>query len=74
MAFYQRGFNVVISDVNQQLMEERITIVAGDNGDGRMFSVVCNVTDKEQVQALWDQASKKYGRIDLRLIRRSPTQ
>lgn len=64
MAFYQRGFNVVISDVNQQLMEDRITAIAGDNGDGRMCSVACNVTDKDQVQALWDQANEKYGRID----------
>jgi NAD(P)-dependent dehydrogenase (short-subunit alcohol dehydrogenase family) len=63
-AFYKRGFNIVISDLNQQALEERIKLIAGDNTDGRVHSVLCNVTDKEQVQSLWEQTQEKYGRID----------
>ena len=63
-AFYKRGFNIVISDLNQQALEERISIIAGDNADGRVYSVLCNVTAKEQVQPLWDQAQERFGRID----------
>ncbi len=63
-AFYKRGFNVVISDLNQTLLDERIKAIAGDNADGRMFSVICNVTDQQQVQTLWDSATERYGQID----------
>lgn len=63
-AFYQQGFNVVVSDMNQQALAERINIIAGDNAEGRMHAVLCDVTDKTQVQSLWNQAREKYGRID----------
>ena len=64
MAFYRQGFNVVVSDINQQALEERISLIAGDNADGRMHALTCDVTDKAQVQLLWDRAQAKYGRID----------
>lgn len=63
-AFFRRGFNVVISDVNQQALNERINFIAGNNSDGRMHSVLCDVTDKQQVELLWQQSAQKYGRID----------
>ena len=63
-AFYQRGFNVVISDLNQAALDERIGIIAGDNVDGRLLSVRCDVTDHQQLQSLWSQAAAKFGRID----------
>jgi NAD(P)-dependent dehydrogenase (short-subunit alcohol dehydrogenase family) len=63
-AFYQQGFNVVLSDMNQQALAERIAIIAGDNSEGRIHAVPCDVTDKSQVQSLWQQAQQQYGRID----------
>ncbi|WP_101757790.1 SDR family oxidoreductase [Oceanicoccus sp. KOV_DT_Chl] len=63
-AFYRRGFNVVISDVNQQLLAQRIDSIAGSNADGRMLAQPCDVTDQEQVQSLWHAASERYGNID----------
>ncbi|ARN74600.1 SDR family NAD(P)-dependent oxidoreductase [Oceanicoccus sagamiensis] len=63
-AFYDRGFNVVISDLNQTLLDERIKEIAGANAEGRIHSVICNVTDPQQVRALWDQAVQHYGQID----------
>ena len=64
LAFYQRGFNVVISDLDPQALQQRVTAIAGANADERMHALVCDVTDPDQVQALWDNSREKYGTID----------
>jgi short-subunit dehydrogenase len=63
-AFYQQGFNVVVSDMSQQALAERIAIIAGDNTEGRLHAIACDVTNKQQLDLLWQQARDKYGRID----------
>ncbi|WNC72188.1 SDR family oxidoreductase [Thalassotalea psychrophila] len=63
-AFYKRGFNVVLSDVNQQLLDKRVGVIAGSNEDTRVITVLCDVTNSEQVQNLWQQGKDAFGNID----------
>ena len=62
-AFYRRGFNVVISDLNESLVSQCIQKIAGDNGENRMLADVCDVTDPGQVQNLWLQADNAYNTV-----------
>lgn len=64
LAFYQRGFNVVISDVDQQRLDERLAIIEPSADRSRLLAIACNVTDPAQVQNLWNQSAARFGRID----------
>lgn len=64
LAFYKRGFNVVISDVDQSRLDERLALLEPSGDRSRLLAVPCNVTQPEQVQQLWDQAAQRFGRID----------
>src|SRR5947209_17797236 len=66
-ALYARGAQVVLGDVNSQGLqqaEQEIRQVRPEGGT-HVLSVLTDVTNESQVQALMQQAIETYGRIDL---------
>ncbi|TRX55028.1 SDR family NAD(P)-dependent oxidoreductase [Thalassomonas sp. M1454] len=63
-AFFKRGFNVVLSDLNIQALTQCKISICGDANHQQIHSITCDVTKPEQVQALWQQAIDKFGKID----------
>lgn len=62
--FAALGGNVVMCDVNESALHERVAEINA-NGGGRAISVVCDVRDYAQVCAARDEAVKAFGRIDV---------
>ena len=58
-----RGHNAVICSRNPADVER----VAGEltaTGPGKCSGISCDITDKAQLQALWDHAAGQYGTVD----------
>lgn len=60
----EEGAFVLISDWHERRLGEKRDELAADFGD-RVHSLVCDVTNEEQVQALLDGAAERFGRIDV---------
>ncbi|WP_020525649.1 SDR family oxidoreductase [Catelliglobosispora koreensis] len=60
----EEGASVVISDRHEARLESTREELAVSFGD-RVFSVACDVTAQEQVQALIDGAVQRFGRLDV---------
>jgi NADP-dependent 3-hydroxy acid dehydrogenase YdfG len=60
-AFLGLGCPVMISGRNQQNVDEAVKELASQSAAGR----VCDVRHRSQVQALWDAATQKFGRVDI---------
>ncbi|MEY4270491.1 MAG: hypothetical protein RLZZ58_1707, partial [Pseudomonadota bacterium] len=58
-AFAARGHSVVISGRNAAEVKAVVAAVAGSAG------APCDVADAGQVQALWDYAIRRFGRVDM---------
>ena len=62
LRFAREGANVVVSDVAPHVEETAKQIAAlGVRG----VPVLCDVTDRAQVEALYDRAMKEFGRLDV---------
>lgn len=61
--FAGRGSNVVISGRSQQALDEAVAAI----GDvpGQIVRQVCEVSDRTQLQALWDTAVEHLGSVDI---------
>lgn len=61
--FAARGSNVVISGRSQQSIEEALA----DIGDvrGNVVGQICEVSNRRQLQSLWDTAVEKFGSVDI---------
>ena len=64
-AFLGRGCRVVISGRTQQSVRFACEQLAGSFDPRQLFSVVCDVGDCAQVQALWNAAWVHFGQIDV---------
>lgn len=64
IALAQQGANVVISS---RKAEACIAVAQEINGQdrGRAISLACNISHKEQLQALVDEARRQFGKIDV---------
>jgi 3-oxoacyl-[acyl-carrier protein] reductase len=60
----EEGATVVISDAHARRLEEAADQLAELMGS-RPLAIACNVTDEDQVQALYDGAVNEHGRIDV---------
>ncbi|WP_436491956.1 SDR family oxidoreductase [Actinokineospora sp. HUAS TT18] len=60
----EEGARVVISDWHERRLAETAAKLAADHPDA-VHSLVCDVTDEAQVQALVDGAAAHFGRIDV---------
>ena len=60
----EEGATVVISDTHERRLgeaAERLAEIAGE----RPLSLVCDVTDEDQVQSLFEQSVRRHGRVDV---------
>ena len=62
--FAALGGNVVLCDVNEQVLTEKVAEINAQNS-GRAIGVVCDVRDYSQVCAVRDRAVDEFGRIDV---------
>ncbi|MEO1552377.1 MAG: SDR family NAD(P)-dependent oxidoreductase [Pseudomonadota bacterium] len=59
--FAAAGMNVVLADIKADALKEAETALSG--GDGKIVSVVCNVSEVAAVNALRDQVESEFGRV-----------
>lgn len=63
--FLERGCSVVISGRRQSDVDARVAELGERYGSDRVGGKACEVTDAEQLQALWDAAAAKFDRVDI---------
>lgn len=63
--FRAHGYNVVLSDINEQNLEHAQVELSQMEGAGEIFKVACNVCDLAQVENLWAETFAKFGSIDV---------
>ena len=64
-AFLEQGCAVGISGRTAEGVETAIETLSAKHGAERVWGQPCDVTEYEQVQALWDAAQAHYGRVDV---------
>jgi 3-oxoacyl-[acyl-carrier protein] reductase len=60
----EEGAEVVISDAHERRLGEAAERLADLSGD-RPLALACDVTDEDQVQALFEQAARRHGQVDV---------
>jgi NAD(P)-dependent dehydrogenase (short-subunit alcohol dehydrogenase family) len=63
--FLRRDGSVVVSGRKAETVSWAAADLATEFGTGRIFGQPCDVTDFVSVQALWDAAVKRFGRVDI---------
>ena len=63
--FRNNDFNVVVCGTNDAGIEKAIGELDMDSGNGELLGVKCNVSNREEVEALCAEASEKFGNIDI---------
>ena len=61
----EEGAKVVISDAHARRLKESAAELAEAFGQDRVAALPCNVTDEDQVTALFDLAEQQHGRLDI---------
>lgn len=64
-AFLARSCRVMISGSRRASVEPALEKLSAEAGSDRLFGLACDVTDFNQVQALWDAARAQFGRVDI---------
>lgn len=64
-AFLERGCSVTVSGRTREAVDRAVAELSARHGADRLFGYPCDVTDIEQVQALWDAAMEHWGRVDI---------
>jgi NAD(P)-dependent dehydrogenase (short-subunit alcohol dehydrogenase family) len=63
--FLRRGCGVVITSRSAENVGLAAAGLAAEFGSGRTFDQVCDVTDLDSVQSLWDASVKHFGAVDI---------
>ena len=63
--FLKRGHQVVISGRDQAVVDQAVAGLSQDFPADLLLGAACDVTDANQVQALWDAGKTHFGRIDI---------
>ncbi len=63
--FKTYGFNVVLSDINHQNLLKAKEELEQINPESSVIIVECNVTSEEQLENLFVQAQKTFGKVDI---------
>ncbi|WP_371679001.1 SDR family oxidoreductase [Streptomyces sp. NBC_01276] len=63
--FLEEGARVLIGDAHARRLKETEQALAAEFGADRVASLPCDVTDEEQVQALFDRAEELHGGLDV---------
>ena len=61
----EEGARVVIGDAHARRTKETVDELAAEFGADRIAGRACDVTDEEQVAALYDLAEERHGRLDV---------
>jgi 3-oxoacyl-[acyl-carrier protein] reductase len=61
----EEGARVVISDAHARRLKESEARLGAEFGAGRVTALPCDVTDEDQVTALFDHAEEHHGRLDI---------
>jgi NAD(P)-dependent dehydrogenase (short-subunit alcohol dehydrogenase family) len=64
-AFLERGCQVVVSSRRMEAVEQAVRRLSEQHQPDRIFGQVCDVAIYDQVQALWEAAVERYGRVDI---------
>lgn len=64
-AFLARGCQVVVNGRSQAAVERAVAALAASYEPGCIFGQPADVTDPAQVQALWNGAVERFGRVDI---------
>jgi NAD(P)-dependent dehydrogenase (short-subunit alcohol dehydrogenase family) len=64
-SFLALGCAVVVSGRTDGTVEKAVGELSGRYGADRVFGQPCDVTDYGQVEALWDAARARFGKIDI---------
>jgi NAD(P)-dependent dehydrogenase (short-subunit alcohol dehydrogenase family) len=64
-AFLDLGCAVAVSGRTAAAVEEAVSVLSTKHPPERVFGYPCDVTRFDQVQALWDATSARFGRIDV---------
>ncbi len=64
-AFLARGCAVVLSGRRQESLEDALRRLGSKYSDERLAGWVCDVRQEDQLQAHWEQAVGRFGRIDI---------
>ena len=62
--FKANNFNVVISDINENMLKEAETLLKKSAGVGNVLAVKCDVTKYEDLENLWAKAVERFVSID----------
>jgi len=63
--FLEEGARVLISDAHERRLAASAEELGKEFGPDRVAALPCDVTSEEQVQALYDLAVERFGRIDV---------
>ncbi|MGC4906012.1 SDR family oxidoreductase [Streptomyces cyaneofuscatus] len=63
--FLEEGARVVIGDAHAPRLKESAHALAEEFGADRVAALTCDVTDEDQVQALFAHAEEAHGRLDI---------
>lgn len=63
--FLRRGCRVIVSGRQSPTVEAAVVRLQGEFAAESVAGQVCDVADLAQVQALWDFASARFGRVDI---------
>ena len=63
--FLARGCRVLVSGRSQAAVDAVVADLAQDAGMENVGGQACEITDGEQLQALWDAAAERFGKIDV---------
>ncbi|MFJ7335706.1 SDR family oxidoreductase [Streptomyces sp. NPDC101110] len=61
----EEGARLVVSDVHARRLKESEAALAAEFGVDRVTALPCDVTDEDQVGALFDHAEERHGRLDI---------
>jgi NAD(P)-dependent dehydrogenase (short-subunit alcohol dehydrogenase family) len=64
-AFLQRDCQVVVSGRTQEKVDHAVNILSEKYDPSKIFRQPCDVSDFQQVQALWDRSIERFNRIDI---------
>jgi NAD(P)-dependent dehydrogenase (short-subunit alcohol dehydrogenase family) len=64
-AFLLLGCSVTVSGRGEQAVEEAVAGLKSRFEAERVFGLACDVTDPDQVQAVWDQSIERFGSVDI---------
>lgn len=64
-AFLQRGCQVMINGRTQEAVEKAVAELSQKDAVGRVAGFACDVSDYAQMEALWQAAAGRFGRIDI---------